>query len=67
MQNLVLIGAAFGIVAVFVFGWVAGYRKAIRAHGWYLPKTNWDNDAVPKTNRDNDFDRVQKQHQANYE
>jgi hypothetical protein len=57
MQNLVLIGAAFGVVAAFILGWLRGYSKASRAHGWYLPKTDWDNDAA----------KVQKRQQANYE
>jgi hypothetical protein len=28
-------------VAVFTFGWLAGYNKACHAHDWNLPKFRW--------------------------
>ena len=43
MVMLLLSGGAIGCVMMFALGWVAGYKKACHAHGWNLPKLNWDN------------------------
>jgi hypothetical protein len=42
----VIIGISF---AAFMLGWLSGYKKACRVHGWYLPQFNWRKDAaMPK-------------------
>jgi hypothetical protein len=41
-----LIAGTIGVsVVAFTLGWFHGYKKACRAHGWYLTRFGWKNDA----------------------
>jgi hypothetical protein len=37
-------------VAAFMVGWLGGYRKACRVHGWYLPQFDWQKDNLAPKN-----------------
>jgi hypothetical protein len=38
---MLLSAVAIGlVVAAFVLGWIIGYNKSCRAHGWYLPRVD---------------------------
>jgi hypothetical protein len=49
VQLLTVIIGTF--VAAFMVGWLGGYRKACRVHGWYLPEFDWRKDAVAPEER----------------
>lgn len=47
LLSAVIIGVS---VAAFMLGWLDGYKKACRAHGWNLPQFDWQKDAVKLKN-----------------
>jgi hypothetical protein len=36
---MMLLSFGVTIAASVAIGWLVGYNRACRAHGWYLPKT----------------------------